>query len=647
MDVFLIQATIFLVAAVVAVPIASRLGLGSVLGYLAAGMAIAPILSPMGAEVEDLRHIAEFGVVMMLFLIGLELEPRVIWDMRTKLVGLGGLQIGLSTAAIGAGSYYFFDLDWQVALAIGLIFSLSSTAIVLQTLSEKRLMQTQGGRASFSVLLTQDIAVIPMLALLPLLAFGTPPVRLAPDGSIERGAEAVEDSTISLVQGLPAWGVAVATAAAIVGIILAGVYLARPLFRFIHAANLREMYTAFALLIVVGIALLMLSVGLSPALGTFLAGVVLASSEFRHELESDLQPFKGLLLGLFFITVGAGIDFGRLASEFAEILFLALGVMAIKGVVLFAIALIFRLKGRHRWLFTLGLAQAGEFGFVLLTFSAQIHVLPLHLEPKLILVVTLSMLLTPLFFIVYERLTARSSEAEPVEIHDQVNPDGPVIIAGVGRFGQVVNRMVKTSGLDTTVLDNNLTTIQLMRRYGIKGFFGDPSRPDMLEAAGLKDADVLVVAVDDQDAAVRIVKYARSKRPDMHIVARAFDRRHVFQLYAAGADDIVREMFDSALRAARYVLENSGYSEFEAARLERAFFQHDRAAMRELANLWQPDVPSDQNEAYLKRAHELNADLDAMLVVALEKSEEFPETDKKEDPDQGQEQGDNSEVQSN
>ena len=619
MDTFLIQATIFLAAAVVAVPIAARLGLGSVLGYLAAGMVIAPALGPMGAEMDDLRHVAEFGVVMMLFLIGLELEPRVIWNMRDKLLGLGVLQVVLTTAAIGAGAIALGQ-PWEFALAIGLIFSLSSTAIVLQTLSEKRLMQTPGGRSTFSVLLTQDISVIPMLALLPLLAIsGAAKVRIAPDGSLQRvKTEELAEAGLSLVQGLPGWSVPIVTAATVATIILAGIYLTRPLFRFIHVAHLREMYTAVALLIVVGIALLMLSVGLSPALGTFLAGVVLASSEFRHELESDLQPFKGLLLGLFFITVGAGIDFSLLAKDFVQVLGLTLGIMALKGAVLFLLAILFRLRGRDMWLFTLGLAQAGEFGFVLLAFSSQTNVLPDALDEKLSLVVALSMLLTPLFFIGYELLSRRHSEAEVDHADQPVESSGPIIIAGVGRFGQVINRMIRMAGFKTTVLDNDLATIQLMRRFGFKGFFGDPTRPEILQAAGLKDARVLVVALDDRDSAIRLVKYARAQRPDLHIVARARDRVHTYELYAAGADDIVRELFDSSLRAARYVLENMGLSDFEAASLEKAFFKIDRGATHELASLWLPGVPVDDNPAYVERARALNKDLETLIVTELE-----------------------------
>lgn len=617
MEGFLFQASIYLAAAVIAVPISARLGLGSVLGYLAAGILIGQVPG-IGAETQDLQHFAEFGVVMMLFLIGLELEPNALWDMRHRLIGLGGLQIVVTAAAIMAVALAL-GLDMRAALAVGVILALSSTAIVLQTLSEKGLTQTGGGRSTFSVLLTQDIAVIPVLALLPLLAVHMP-VSLSPDGSMKRATDAGDHGghAMSLVEGLPGWGVTLVTIAVVAAIILAGIYLTRPLFRYIHAARLREMYTALALLIVIGIAFLMTMVGLSPALGAFLAGVVLANSEFRHELESDIQPFKGLLLGLFFITVGAGIDFGAFLERPANIIGLTLALIVIKGIILYVLGRIFGLRHRDLWLFTLSLAQAGEFGFVLISFSLQQSVILPALGEKLLLVVAMSMLMTPLLFIVYDWITRhmgeRAAEADP----DEVDEKGMVIIAGVGRFGQIVNRLVQSSGFRTVVLDHDMKTIQLMRQFGFKGFFGDPTRPEMLRAAGLSEARVLVVALDDPEATTKLVAQARRERPDLHIVARARDRTHVFQLYRAGANDIVREMFDSSLRAGRYVLENVGLTEYEAAEAEQAFYAHDREAMRDLAELWDPNVPSALNAAYVARAKALEKELELSLLSLLD-----------------------------
>ncbi|OAN72761.1 potassium transporter [Rhodobacteraceae bacterium EhC02] len=617
METFLYQASIYLAAAVIAVPIAARLGLGSVLGYLAAGIMIGPVLGLVGTETQDLQHFAEFGVVMMLFLIGLELEPRALWDMRHKLLGLGGAQVVLTTAAVMAAAMGF-GLDWSMGLAVGLVLALSSTAIVLQTLSEKGLMQTGGGRSAFSVLLTQDIAVIPMLALMPLLAMPLV-ARVGPNGEVLRPSDMADHGhSMSLVDGLPGWGVTLVTLGAVALVILAGIYLIRPLFRFIHHAHLREMYTALALLIVLGIGFLMMLVGLSPALGTFLAGVVLANSEFRHELESDIEPFKGLLLGLFFITVGAGINFGMLFAEPLLLIGMTLGLILLKGVILYGLGRAFKLKGRDQWLFTLSLAQAGEFGFVLLSFSVQQNVLPPHLADQLLLVVALSMLITPLLFILYDLLSRRLTEAGDATPEDEITEQGAVIIAGIGRFGQIVNRLVQASGFKTVVLDHDIATIQLMRRFGFRGFFGDPTRPELLHAAGLDKARVLVVALDDPAAAIRLVTYARQQRPDLHIIARARDRTHVFQLFQAGANDIVRELFDSSLRAGRYVLENLGLTEYEAAQAETVFYHHDRDALRQLAELWDPSLPAEQNTAYIKRARELNKELEVQLLARME-----------------------------
>jgi len=625
METILFQATIYLGAAVIAVPLAARLGLGSVLGYLLAGIAIGPLTGLVGAETKDLQHFAEFGVVMMLFLIGLELEPRALWNMRKRLLGLGGLQVGLTMFAITVGSLVM-GYEWGTSVAIGMIFALSSTAIVLQTLTEKGLMQTGGGRSTFSVLLAQDIAVIPMLALLPLLAVPAI-VSLTTDGSLALAVndhDDVQHASLSLVEGLPGWGVTLVTLGAVAAVILAGVFLTRPVFRYIHQARLREMYTALALLMVVSIAVLMQMVGLSPALGTFLAGVVLANSEFRHELESDLEPFKGLLLGLFFITVGAGINFNLLFGDTTRILGLTVAVMVIKGAILFGLALLFGLNKKDRWLFTLGLAQAGEFGFVLISFSMTQGVLDDSLSGQLLLIVALSMLITPLLFIAYEMLTRRMTDSDPEE-HDEVDEQGTVIIAGIGRFGQIVNRLVQSAGFETVVIDNNLATVQMMRKFGFRGFFGDPTRPDLLNAAGLEDARVLVVAIDDKASALKLVRYARKVRPDLHIIARARDRVHVHELYDAGANDIVREMFDSSLRAGRYVLENLGLSEFEAAELEQSYYQHDRTALRELAELWKPGVPVSELPEYVARARALNSSLE-MELAARQQTNEDKET---------------------
>lgn len=636
MEGILFQATIYLLAAVVIVPLAVRLHLGSVLGYLAAGILIGPGLGLIGSESADLRRMAEFGVVLMLFIIGLELEPRALWSMRHRLLGLGGLQIALTLAAV-TGVGMWLGLDWQVGVAVGMTLSLSSTAIVVQTLNEKQLIRSGGGRSAFAVLLMQDIAVVPMLAAVPLLAFGlggaaapgageahnagtahgAAEVGLGADG----GAGQLADGLVAIVADLPNWGVTALTLAIVAAIMLAGHFLTRPVFRFVHATRLAEMSTFISLLIVLGIAFLMTLVGLSPALGTFLAGVLLANSEFRHQLEADIAPFKGLLMGLFFITVGAGIDFGFFVQAPLMILGLTLGLIALKGAILMVLAIAFRLRGRDRWLFALGLAQAGEFGFLLSSFALQQSVLTSGLAQTLQLVIGFSMLFTPLLFILYERVARLIAERGVEAPADEIDEQGRVIIAGIGRFGQVVNRLVRMSGIRTVVLDSDMATIQLMRRFGVKGFFGDPKRPELLQAAGLAEAEALVVAVDDRDAAVQIVRYARAQRPDLRIIARARDRVHVFELHAAGADDIVRETFDASIRAGRYVLENTGFTEYEAAQMSQTYYKVDRTALRELAEVWKPGLPVHENEAYVARSRALDAELETALLAHLEERE--------------------------
>ncbi|MEL6701898.1 MAG: NAD-binding protein, partial [Pseudomonadota bacterium] len=389
---------------------------------------------------------------------------------------------------------------------------------------------------------------------------------------------------------LPAGGVTAVTIGAVLAIILVGRFATGPAYHAIASTRLRELNTAFALFIVIAIAVLMTLVGLSPALGAFVAGVVLANSEFRHELESDIEPFKGLLLGLFFLTVGAGIDFAVFLGAPAYFVSLTIAVIAIKGAILYGLASLFGLRGTHRWLVTLSLAQAGEFGFVLVSFGVAQGVLGGLLGQQLLLIVALSMLVTPLLFILHDTLTRRL-DAGGAQDEDTVEAGGPIIVVGIGRFGQVVNRMVETAGFKTVVLDNNLATVQLMRTFGFKGYYGDPTRPDLLHAAGIDGARVLVVALDDAAASVKLVAYARRVRPDIQIIARARDRAHVYELVQAGADEVVREMFDSSLRAGRYVIEQLGVSEFDAFEIEERFFRHDRHALKELAALWDPKVP--------------------------------------------------------
>jgi CPA2 family monovalent cation:H+ antiporter-2 len=607
---------LFLIAGVVAVPIASRLGLGSVLGYLIAGIVISPLLAVLNVDVIAIQHIAEFGVVMMLFLVGLELEPKLLWSMRARLLGLGGGQVGLTTLAVMAVCMVFGQ-PWTIALAIGLVLALSSTAIVLQTLNEKGLMKSDGGQSSFQVLLFQDIAVIPMLALIPLLAMpelmdvaGVAGEHVA-DAALSEATHAEDGhgddhgSGMSLVAGLPGWQAAIVTLAAVGFVVLGGSVLTRPIFRFIAVAQLRELFTATALMMVVGIALLMSLVGLSPALGTFLAGVVLANSEYRHELESDIEPFKGLLLGLFFMTVGAGVNFALLFDNLAVTVALTLGLMALKIAVLFALAIMFKIKGADRWLFALGLAQAGEFGFVLLSFTVANSVIPVGLSDQLLLVVALSMLLTPALFIAYDKLIApRYDEAQARE-QDEIDQASPIIIAGRGRVGGIVDRMLQAAGYSPTVIDFSSKQIDTMSKFGLRTYFGDATRPDLLAAAGIAEAKLLVVAIDDKEQITELVRYALTNYPDLHVMARAIDRDHVYHLYATGCRDIIRETYDSSLRMGRSAFEALGHPRPHAEAMTEAFQDMDREAMIMVADVYDLSIPPTENEAYLNRVREI------------------------------------------
>lgn len=583
-----LQAFVYLLAAVLAVPLAKRLGLGSVLGYLVAGVAIGPLLGLVGQETQSIQHFAEFGVVLMLFLVGLELDAKQLWQMRRRLLGLGGLQVLLTTGAV-AGLALILNQPWQIALALGMIFAMSSTAIVLQSFNEKSLAKTEGGRGGFSVLLFQDIAVIPILAILPLLALSAP--------QLDAGHE-----DMSLVAGLPAWANAVVVLGAIAIVVFGGHFLTRPLFGYVARSGLREVFTAAALMMVIGIAALMSLVGLSPALGTFLAGVVLASSEFRHELESTIEPFKGLLLGLFFITVGAGIDFGMLLSQFALVLGLALGVMVIKALVLLLLAKIFRLSGSDKWLFALSLAQAGEFGFVLLGYSQQQGIFGSELGGLLSMVVALSMFLTPGLFILYERIilprvTRSTNEREA----DTIDEQGPVIIAGIGRFGQIVNRLLRANGVKTVVLDREYAQVERLREIEMKSFFGDVSNPELLHTAGIESAKMLVVAIDDVEGATALVRHVRQQYPQVAILARAFDRGHFYALTEAGADWVVSESFYSALNMGGEALIRLGMHPFAAEQRKTAMVEREKAHASELYDAWLEVRDNiDRRERYLK-----------------------------------------------
>ncbi|GGB02143.1 monovalent cation:proton antiporter-2 (CPA2) family protein [Agarivorans gilvus] len=607
---YFLQAFVYLIAAVLAVPLAKRLGLGSVLGYLVAGVMIGPVIGLVGSEAATIQHFAEFGVVMMLFVVGLELEPKMIWNMRHKLLGLGGLQVSLTTLVVMLGCLWL-GLAWSISLAIGLIFSLSSTAIVLQTFNEKGLSKTDGGRSSFSVLLFQDMAVIPMLALIPLLALP----ELITQNQQANNAVASHGENLLLSAHLPGWAYALVVVAAIITLVTAGHYLSRPLFRYVASSGLREIFTAATLMLVIGIAALMSLIGLSPALGAFLAGVVLANSEFRHELESTIEPFKGLLLGLFFITVGAAVDFAVLSQHWLVVIGLALAVIAVKALILFSLAIVFKIKNSDRWLFALSLAQAGEFGFVLLNYTVQNNVLPYNLSQILSLVVAFSMFLTPALFIVYDKvILPRYARSENHREPDEIDEKGTVIIAGIGRFGQIVNRFLTANGISTVVLDHQAGQVELMRKINIKSYFGDASQPELLHTAGIEEAKLMVVTIDDKQRVRSIVKYVKKYHPHVRLMVRAFDRGHAYELRSLGADHVITEAYYSALEMGGRVLNELGFHPFKSEQLKTAFDQIEKDHKEKLYQTW---LASSEDNRFSNDYRELFLQLEKLLGKAM------------------------------
>lgn len=582
-ETFFFQAMVYLAAAVIMVPIAKKIGLGSVLGYLLAGIIIGPAgLKFIGQEGTDIMHFAEFGVVIMLFVIGLELEPSRLWRLRKSILGTGGLQVGL-TAVLVAGLALAFGIDWKQALALGMICSLSSTAIVLQSLNEKGLMKTPAGQSSFAVLLFQDIAVIPMLALFPLLASG----EIAP--ATEGGHHSA-----NVLDSLPTWLQPIITLGSVAAVVITGRYATPYLFRIIARTGMREMFTATALLLVVGIAVLMTTVGLSPALGTFLAGVVLANSEYRHELESDIDPFKGLLLGLFFIAVGASIDFDLVLANPALILGLVFGIMLAKLLVLFFLGRSFSLTRDQNAIFSFGLCQVGEFAFVLFSFSSQEGILSKEITDTMTAVVAISMALTPLVMLVNEklmlpRLTLTADVVEDRESDLVDEQDSPVIIAGYGHFGSTIGRFLQANNIRTTVLDSNSDNIDRLRRMGYHVHYGDASRHDLLEIAGAAKAKVIVIAIGDEEKRLEMIETIKKHFPELHILVRSTNRYDAYDLMNAGILHIYRETLDTSLRVGIDAMTLLGHRAHEATRAAKMFFMHDERTLKRLSAIRNDD----------------------------------------------------------
>jgi glutathione-regulated potassium-efflux system ancillary protein KefC len=565
MDSALFTVFIFLTAACVVVPLASRFKLGSVLGYLAAGIVIGPFGLGLIGDADKIMHFAEFGVVMMLFLIGLELEPVLLWRLRKSILGLGGLQVVLTSAAftlIGLA----LGFSWQMSLAAGMALSLSSTALVLQMLQETNLMNTAIGETSFAVLLFQDIAVIPILVIMPLLVIHGEPTTV----QIHAG----------LIAALPGWVQAIIVAFVIAAMITAGRYLSPYLFLAVARTHLREVFTALSLSLIVGITLLMQMVGVSPALGAFIAGVVLANSEYRHTLQTDIEPFKGLLLGLFFISVGMGMDFGLYTESPLRSVSAVVSLMTIKALILFALGRLFGLNALNNSGFAIALAQGGEFAFVLFQFAGGLNILPEAQAKFLTLVVATSIAVTPLLMLFYNRvIVPRIMSVLSEHRYDRVEEEIPIIVAGFGRFGQVIGRFLSAQGINTTVLEKDPDQIELLRKFGFKGYFGDATRSDLLNSAGAAKAKLLIVAVDDPEISLEIVRLAKSEFPHLQVFARARNRRHAYELSKAGVNYFKREVFDSSLDMAQQIMVSLGKNESDIRFKAMKFKQHDEAAL--------------------------------------------------------------------
>lgn len=599
---FFYQAFVYLSAAVVAVPVAKKLGLGSVLGYLIAGVLIGPfVFGFIGEEGQDVMHFAEFGVVMMLFLVGLELQPSLLWKMRAPILGLGGLQVIVTAVILTIIILIVTPLVWQMALAIGLTLALSSTAIVLQTLNEKGLMKSTGGQNAFSVLLFQDIAVIPILAFFPLLA--------TTDVVHTSGHEVhtwIEGYPIAL-QTLIVLGV-------IVSIIIGGRYFISYAFRLIAQTRLRELFTAAALLLVIGITLLMTKVGLSPALGTFLAGVVLAQSEYRHELETDIEPFKGLLLGLFFIAVGASIDFQLIFDNPGLIAMIVLGLILVKLIILFVIGRLFGMHSDNNLLFAFGLAQGGEFAFVLFSYGLKNGVITSDIADPLIAAVAISMALTPLLMVLNEKLIqpyigTKEKDERKADVIDEKNE---VIIAGFGRYGSTIGRFLQANGTQATYLDMDPNNVDLLRKLGLNVFYGDASRHDLLNAAGASDAMLLIVAVDDSDKTKEIIETAEKYFPHLKIITRTHNWNDYFDMIERDLLGTYREFFDVALRMGADALGFLGYRKNQVHRALKKFRKHDEEFLVDVAKV------RHEHKSYIKHGRQVIEDLEKMILEDIE-----------------------------
>ena len=599
----LIQVVSLLGAAVVAVPLFKRLGLGSVLGYLAAGLAIGPYGLAVVTDSHSIIHIAEFGVVMFLFVIGLEMKPSHLWGLRRQIFGLGSLQVVISAILLTMVGV-LFGASWAVSFVCASGFVLTSTAIVMQVLGERQELASPRGQRIVSILLFEDLLIVPLLAIVEFLAPGTP------DGA---------------AHATPLWqtiGIALLSLGALVA---AGLWVLNPLFRVLAASRAREVMTAAALLVVLGSGLLMEMGGLSMAMGAFVAGVLLSESSFRHQLEADIEPFRGLLLGLFFLGVGMSLDLKVVAENWGIIVSGVIALMVVKGLCVYGVARLARSNHADALDRALLMAQGGEFAFVLYSAAANAGVIDATVNANMTAIIVLSMAITPLILILHRRFGAQPAETREADTFDEQHP---ILVVGMGRFGQIVNSMLQMSSHSTTVIDLDPTTVAGLNRYGTKTHFGDASRPELLLTAGIENARLLVIAIDNREQALSIARFAREVNPNIDIVARAYDRLHTFDLYQAGANEIVRETFDAAIRAGKRALERLGMSRDDAEKVGKIFYRHDRHGMIEQARVYDPTLGPFKNKQMAELVMAQRQDTREAIQAALRgEEEEWPHGD--------------------
>lgn len=599
----LIQVVSLLGAAVVAVPLFRRLGLGSVLGYLAAGLAIGPYGLAVVTDSHSIIHIAEFGVVMFLFVIGLEMKPSHLWGLRRQIFGLGSLQVVISAILLTIVGT-LFGASWEVSFICASGFVLTSTAIVMQVLGERQELASPRSQRIVSILLFEDLLIVPLLAIVEFLAPGTP------DGA---------------AHATPLWqtiGIALLSLSALVA---AGLWVLNPLFRVLAASRAREVMTAAALLVVLGSGLLMEMGGLSMAMGAFVAGVLLSESSFRHQLEADIEPFRGLLLGLFFLGVGMSLDLKVVAENWGIIVSGVIALMVVKGLCVYGVARLARSNHADALDRALLMAQGGEFAFVLYSAAANAGVIDATVNANMTAIIVLSMAITPLILILHRRFGTQPAQTREADTFDEHHP---ILVVGMGRFGQIVNSMLQMSGHSTTVIDLDPTTVAGFNRYGTKTHFGDASRPELLLAAGIENTRLLVIAIDNREQALSIARFAREVNPNIDIVARAYDRLHTFDLYQAGADEIVRETFDAAIRAGKRALERLGMSRDDAEKVGKIFYRHDRHGMIEQARVYDPTLGPFKNKQMAELVMAQRQDTREAIQAALRgEEEEWPHGD--------------------